>query len=308
VAKNMPNSPTIDWCEYYPPAGQAEVRVLTEAEFAALRREEGARVVEHRGRYWQEILPGFYEPLPYLARLRTEEATRPTWRCWGYRAALADEDSAEANATMPVHIIRDLQSYGDNRLERRKKENLRRALQKLVFLHLTDPALLDEQGYDVYSSHAERLKVPRVLRKGSYLKTVRSWTKDRRQLVIGGLCDGVLCGYMHSYVIEDVGYLATLHVATEALRTNVSVALYFFTFGVMSRCGATMATAGLHRPEQKGLARFKRHVGFELADIPCRLVFPPLVAFGIRILRPYTYYRFTGRVPQRISESVADAW
>jgi len=304
----MPSSPTIDWSEYYPPAGQAEVRVLAEAEFAALRREEGARVVEHRGRYWQEILPGFYEPLPYLARLRTEEATRPTWRCWGYRAALADEDSAEANATMPVHIIRDLQSYGESKISRRKRDHLRQSLRTLSLLHLTDSALLAERGYEVYLSHARRLKMNRVLSKDDYLGLVRSWTKDRRQLVIAGLHDGVLCGYMHSYLVEHVGYLATLHIATEALHTNLSVALYFITLRIMSRYHATTATVGLHRPEQKGLGRFKHHLGFELAYIPCRLVLPPFVAFGIRTLRPYTYYRFTGRVPQRISESVADAW
>lgn len=307
MKEELPGLKTLDWSGYYPPAREAEVQVLTEPEFAALRREEGARVVEHRGRYWQEILPGFYEPLPYLARLRAEEATRPTWRCWGYRAALADEDMAEAEAAMPIHIIRDLQSYGEWALKRQQKQDLRRALKEMVFLHLTDSVLLEHQGYDVYSSHARRLNIRCGLQKSSYLEMIRNWTKDCRQLVIVGLCNGVLCGYGHSYLVEDTGYLATLHIATEALQTNVGVALYFIILEVMQRRKISLATSGLHRPENKGLAVFKRRVGFELTNIPCRFSVPPLVASGIRTLRPYTYYRFTGRVPQRIRESILGA-
>lgn len=282
------------------------MQVLTEAEFADLCREQGARVVEHRGRYWQETFPGFYEPLPFLARLSAEEATRPTWRCWGYRAVLAEEDGIQANAVMPVHLIRGLQSYGERSLQRKKKEGLRQALKRLAFLHLTDSALLEQQGYDVYLSHARRLNMPHPMRRASYVQMVRNWTKDRRQMVIAGLYDGVLCGYGYSYVVEDTGYLATLHIASEAMHTKVGVGLYFIPLQVMQRYGISSATCGLHRSENPGLATFKCRVGFELGNLPCRFWAPPLMAPAIALFRPHTYYRFTGRVPRRIRDAIAE--
>src|SRR3954447_12884380 len=51
-------------------------------------RELGREVVLHRGRWWVRVVPGFYQPVHLLARMRPDEATRPTLRCWGLRASL----------------------------------------------------------------------------------------------------------------------------------------------------------------------------------------------------------------------------
>src|SRR3954465_2716833 len=47
----------------------ATVPVLREADMARYLRAMGRRVVEHRGRQWEQILPGFYRPAHPLARL-----------------------------------------------------------------------------------------------------------------------------------------------------------------------------------------------------------------------------------------------
>ncbi len=83
--------------------GLAAVLVsMTETEMASWRCAQGAHVVYHRGRYWEEVRPGFYQPLHWLARLSTEQATRPALLCWGFRAALNEDDAAVANGSMIV--------------------------------------------------------------------------------------------------------------------------------------------------------------------------------------------------------------
>ena len=302
----MCTSTTINWAHHYPPASEARVEILTEAELAGLRREQGARVVEHCGRYWQETLPGFYEPIPPLARLRAQEVTRPTWRCWGCRAILAEEDVLQANAAMPVHVMSDVQSFGEWRLDRRKRENLRSALKQLTFLTLTDSLLLESQGYEVYSSQVCRLGLRHGLKEADYLSLVRSWTRDSRQLVIAGLRDNKLCGYMVSYVVGDTGYLAKLHVATDALDSNVAVGLYFHSLSAMIREGIGVVHCGSVLPESPGLVAFKRHLGFTVVALPSRFVVPPLVEPLMKLLRPYAYYRFTGRTTWRMKRNSAE--
>ena len=78
-------------------ASAAMFKALTEAELAERRREDGARVIQHGGHYWEQVgAPGFYEPVHLLARLTPEEATAPTPLSWGYRAALRAEAAGAA--------------------------------------------------------------------------------------------------------------------------------------------------------------------------------------------------------------------
>lgn len=57
---------------------EAVLTSMTEAEFANWQRQEGIRVIQHRGRYWKETVFGFWEPLHWIARLSEREATSPS--------------------------------------------------------------------------------------------------------------------------------------------------------------------------------------------------------------------------------------
>ena len=60
-----------------------ELTVMTEAGFAALRREDGVKVRTSVGRQWEEIFRGFYQPIHLLARLRRAEDPTPDARLLG---------------------------------------------------------------------------------------------------------------------------------------------------------------------------------------------------------------------------------
>jgi len=280
----------------YPSASQATVRVLSEAEAADWRREEGTRVVYHRGRFWQEIAPGFLEGVHTLARMSADEATRPTPWCWGYRATLDDSSASAANGSVPVFLVRDLRSYGDWCLPKRKRESLRQCLRSTQIVELTDSALLEKQGYEIYLSFAERLGVSRQLRHAAYLQMVRRWSGDSRRLVLAGLAGDRLLGYMESFAVEGTAYIQQVHVRSDALSTNISAGLHYEMLEAYRRSDRVReAMTGQPRPENPGLNSFKTNMGFEAVSVPTRYhMFAPLGEY-IRRRRPLTYYHLTGR-------------
>ena len=54
----------------------ARLAMMTEAGVAEWLASDGVRVVEHRGRHWQEVVPGFFQPVHYLARFDADSARR----------------------------------------------------------------------------------------------------------------------------------------------------------------------------------------------------------------------------------------
>ena len=51
---------------------ESVVPVVGEAEKAQMLRRDGRRVVVHRGRWWAQTRPGFFQPVHALARLSEE--------------------------------------------------------------------------------------------------------------------------------------------------------------------------------------------------------------------------------------------
>src|SRR5690242_8199464 len=103
----------------------AAFAVLTERELADIRRNEGARVIQHGSHYWEQTgAPGFFQPVHLLARLKPEEATRPTPWSWGYRATLTPNAASAANGTVPILRLPDLANYEINSLSANRRNKL----------------------------------------------------------------------------------------------------------------------------------------------------------------------------------------
>ncbi|MDQ1537576.1 MAG: hypothetical protein QOE58_1969, partial [Actinomycetota bacterium] len=101
------------------------VRVMTEAELAGLMRERGRRVVFSRGRFWATHW-GFFRLLHTAATMPAEELGRPAHGCWAFHALLPDQDSHQANASYPLHLIRDLSAFDESMLDSGARKQLRR--------------------------------------------------------------------------------------------------------------------------------------------------------------------------------------
>jgi hypothetical protein len=279
----------------YPAAREAVVQGLSEPEYAEWQRRAGVKVVESRGRFWREIFPGFYETLPYLARMTAHEAHRPTPLSWGFKATLGEGDFEAASGLMTVDLLRDLSGYGEHSVRKNRRGALRRCLKSTAVVQLTDASILCSQGFQVYLSYAARLGVRRPLSHAEYLRMVNQWFDDPRRLIMAGILGGELLGYQHAFAVGPTVYLWQIHVASSSLPTNISSALYYESLDAYRRSGVAIeACAGLHRPENPGLSSFKKEMGFELVTVPVCFHAPRMVTEYLKRRRPNTYYRFTG--------------
>jgi hypothetical protein len=274
----------------------AVFEVLTERELAERRREEGARVIEHGGRYWEESgAPGFFQPVHLLARLTPEEATRPTPLSWGYRAALTPEDAEAANGCIPVMRLADLTSYDVDSLSSSRRNRLRKCQRLVSVVQLTGPDLLEAQGYELVVEALSRTGHRKPPSREDYIAQVRRYFQGNHWCVLAGLIDGRLGGYRISYAVDGIAYGVSSYYATWALPTNISTGMMFEFAQLCRRTPQVrMFVSGLHSREDAGLRQFKEDMGFVLERMPSRWRMNVLARAFIRWNRPHAYYRLTG--------------
>jgi hypothetical protein len=287
------------------PLDEAVVPVVTEADLAEHLRRGGRRVVVHRGRYWKQVTRGFFSPVHVRARLSAREATRPALACWGFRAALTDEDADRANAAIPLHLASDLDLFQEELLPASRRRKLRRARRLVQLVELTGPALLREQGYDVYLSSLRRTGSQALQsRTGShampsmeaYLAGLGHFGDPAQGIVLAGIIDGRLGGYLTGNAVDGTAYVHDVVVSTDALRTDISTGLtYEFIYACRRSPRVTELVHGLHVPEDEGLCRYKEWLALALERVPARVRLAPGAASVIHKRSPGSYYRLTGR-------------
>jgi len=277
----------------------SELVVMSEDEFAAVRLEEGATVVEHKGRFWcQTYATGFFAPIHQLARFHSSEIQRPTWQCWGYRAALVPQESAEANGAIPVHVMEDLPAFSETTFDESRRRDLRKCRRQVEIRRILDPEPFLRDGYGVYRSSQERAPFGRTIDETNYRARMTARAPDRRRLLIGGFIDDRLGGYLESFALDGILYGRELYVHSDVLHTGIATGLYFDTINIAVRAG-TISTICLG-PEilgKPGLGWFKRGMGFPVVAVPARVQIPRPIRVFMRARRPSDYHRITGGGP-----------
>lgn len=280
---------------FHAESANTSVMAMSEAAFATIRAQEGDAVVLRQGCHWRACYPGFYQPIHLLARIRAAEVKQPTRLCWGFRAALTEEDAHLANGSVPLHLLTDVQSFSESALSRNRRSDLRRCARQVEFRQLQSPDLLLEQGYEVFMSAVRRLGHWRPVTELEYRNRVSRRAGHGRRLFIAGLIDGKLRGYLDSYAIDGVLYTDQIFIASDALRTGIGTGLYVATILAAARDRSIVTVCNsLHRPEDPDLCRFKAGLGFRVVQVPARTVIPAPIRAYLRARRPATYYRLTG--------------
>jgi hypothetical protein len=243
---------------------------MSEEERAAWLRTKGARVVHRHGRHWRQLPKGFYQ------------------------AALC-EDSA-AQSSVPVHLLSDVLGYDEGRLSSNRRYHLRKCRRRVEIVEVLDPSLLERQGYEVVLSAAERIGYFKAPSRARYLASLAKYVDPAHRLVLAGLLDGKLGGYLSGYAVDGTAYVERVHVATEALKSDVSLGLtYDFVQACRRSSEIREVVDSQHMPENPALGVFKESVGFPVVHVPTKVVMNPFAARVLRRRRPYAYYRLTGR-------------
>jgi ribosomal protein S18 acetylase RimI-like enzyme len=283
----------------YPDASKAVIVPISEEQLARRVASEGGKIRMVHGRYWLEVLPGLYDGIHWLSRHTVEEVSKPALLCWGYRAALHNTESPNANGAIPMHLITDVEAYDINGLPARTRRELRQFQRHEVrIVYVDSPEVFRDQGYEVMCSWLARTRHRAAAPVKRYLADAERNVLDPTRLVLAGMAGDKLLGYSTSWVVEGSVYIWEFHVSPEAFSLHLSTALWVETAQVYRRNGlAREICAGLAMPEKEGLTDYKNRLGFQLVHIPTRVWLLPLLSRYIRSRHPYQYYRFTGEEP-----------
>jgi hypothetical protein len=277
------------------PASEAVVRSMTEQELAGWRLARGERVLERAGRHWRMSRPGFWEPIHWLARLRSDEARRPT-PCLGFRAVLAPGEEQAATGALPAHVLAQVAEWGPHLLSKNRRQRLRKATRSVELVELTSPALLEEEGHDVLVSSLDRTGAGGSVSRDAYIRSLARDGIDGPLTFLAGLVDGRLAGYLGGWAVDGTAYFQRLHIHTDALATQVGTALVFAFVEACQRGGDVQEVVnGLHSPEDEGLCIYKEGIGFPVRRYPARVWLLPGMLPLLRRARPQAAYRLTGR-------------
>lgn len=275
---------------------EAVLTSMTEEEMASWRCQQGANITYHHGRYWEELAPGFYQPIHIMARLKAQEATCPTRLCWGFRAALDDDDAPDANGLVPVHLLSDVANYDLQSLPQKRRTHLRKCQKLVTIVQLTGPELLEQQGYEVFCSSLQRTKHKKPPSKETYLADLKDYTTDKNRLVLAGLIGDKLGGYIDGYAVDGTAYIVNGYYATEALPTSMVTGLSYEFVQVCRRSGKVhQIVDGLHLRENTTLDSHKKTMGFSVKYVPSKVWMNSIMENLVRWRYPHKYYRLTGR-------------
>ncbi|WP_445174127.1 hypothetical protein [Microcoleus sp.] len=275
---------------------EAVLPVMTEAELANWQRSQGTKVICHRDRHWKQTYLGFYQPIHLLARLSSEQATCPAFLHWGFQATLCEADAANANASMPVHLLTNLKDYDVPILPSKRRTQLRKCQRLVEIVELTGSRLLQEQGYEVMVSTVTRTGYGNIPSKQKYMAGLVDYVTPGRRLILAGLINDKLGGYLTGYVVNDTAYMEDLIIATEVLSTNIVTGLVFEFVQICRRSGLIREVYyGLHSREDSALCVFKEGMGFPVKHIPTQIEMNQMIGKFIRWRYPDKYYRLTGR-------------
>jgi hypothetical protein len=270
-----------------------------EESLAMSLRRAGRSVIAHRGRYWIEAPRGFYQPIHWMSRLRAAEVTQPRRIGWGYRATLSDEDCATyGNAALPVHLLTDVPGYTLETRPSRHRRDLRVCARRATIVELTGPQLLREQGLEVKQSAVRRTGYGSADSRELYLADLDHFFVHDSQLVLAGIVDGRLGGYLTGTLVGESAYIDNVWIATEALRSAIGTGMVFEFVQACRRAGGVREVVfGLHSIEDPSLGAFKERVGFPVTRVRAKARINRLVAAVLRRRQPHVYYRLTGIRP-----------
>jgi len=293
---SAPTTASVEWLSGVRDVTESSVPVVTEAQMARRLRSDGRRVVAHHGRYWVQAPRGFFSPVHPAARLTAREATRPTLACWGFRACLEQADAHHANAVNPMYLVSDLDSLDEESLPASRRYKLNKARRRARLVEVVGPDLLREQGYEVLRSAHERTGYGVLPSREKYQATLDRLGEPAHGIVLAGLVEGRLGGYITGYAVDGTAYVGDVVIATEALNTELSTGLtYEFVYACRRSVGIREMVHGWHAREDPGLCRYKDWLGLALRPIPSRLGMLPGAGALIRRRYPDKYYRLTGR-------------
>jgi hypothetical protein len=268
--------------------------VIDDEAYARHLAAQGTRVKKKHGTFWKETRRGFWEPTHWLLRLEDEQAVTPSALCWGFRCSTRNEIPRNGGH-LPVHLLNNIPAYDMTALDGKRRNQLRACRKRVQIVQLMDSGLLEAHGYPVACSALARTTHGQAPREIEYVNGVKRMFVNYPGIVLAGLVDGKLGGYLTGKAIGRIAYIDTVILSTEALPTNIGTGLVFDFVQLCKQTGTVAEVVyGLHTPEDPRLVAYKENMLFPVMQVPTKVWMLPLLRTALRLWRPHMYYRLTG--------------
>lgn len=269
--------------------------LLTEQAYANYLVSKGANVKARGSVYWIQTRTGFWEPSHWMVRCDQSQLQPPTCLCWGFRCVTQHEVTI-GRGHLPVHLLEDISGYDTNALDGKRRNQLRACRRRVKIVQLLHSTILEEQGFGIMCSAHRRTGYGHVTSLSAYLDGVKRLMSNYPGLVMAGLIDGKLGGWLYGKVIGKTAYIDSIIVATEALSSNIGTGLVFDFVQACRKTGVvTEVVYGLATPEDPRLTAYKESMLFPVVRVPTRVWILPLIAVALRLVKPHVFHRLTGR-------------
>ena len=255
---------------------------FSEAKCAEWKQSRGKHIIEKDGYYLQQVKKGFYQSSNVLAQCPYEDISMPAWNAWGVRIALPPEDTAKANMNYHFYMLHgdDLLNYELSTLSSNRRNQVRRSFKRCQYYELLDKQLLLDQGYGVFTDCASRIGRTYVRPEDEFLLKCGNFINDgeNHHMVLIGLVDGMLAGFIEAYAVEGVAYLETANFLSSALSSYVSVGLHYHIIRICKESPEIHTLIhGQVTYHTESLRTFKNSMQFKEIQVPAAVKISPLL-------------------------------
>ena len=273
------------------PAARAQLKVLTERQYAHLAERRGLAVYEFAGRFWRnsdQFGQFFLVPIHWMAELAAEQARFATRSALGFKARVSD--SPQNNGFFNLYLIEAPQAYGFSSVSSNFRWKIRKACRDGVQIDLATPELLEEHGYEVTREALEKSGYRKPPSRTDYVRGLENDTfMGGNRLVLAGLVpDGEkrqrLGAIATASAIDGTAYGDDIYVAPWARKSSVGLRI------VYSFIEACQRTPGIQRivlgrvTSDQALDAFKVSMGVPRKDVPARVEFRRGVGAAVKVV------------------------
>ncbi len=280
---------------------------MTRAELAAYERAMGARIVESGGVFWRRVRPFFYRPLLPFEPLDLDSIKPPPQARWGaWQCAVTD--AGRANGSLAFVMFRDAPAYQLDRLDKKRRWEVRTAARHFMIRPLTLPEEL-QRAHDVFVEFQQRTgyryRSDRVDPR-RYAAWAQEVFRHRGARVLGAFEGAQLRAIGIVHALLDTLIYATFFAAEQALQRHVaSLMLHVVRQMAAGLAGVQQIYAGLRKHGADATVdQFYLLRGAEVVVQPAYVWVHPVAAWCLRRFRPDLLRRLRGDAPQRAAQAL----
>jgi hypothetical protein len=256
-----------------------------------------------QGNWWYQVKPGFCWPVDFFTPLDVHEASPSLTRSYlGFQHIGKNKNIADTR--LVINAITDLSVYGPNFIDSKRRNAIRKGLQKCELTVLRN---LDEETTEgcraAWNDLTQRTGWKHCADKKSFLSSWKLLLECPGVSIIVGRDreSGQVAGFLVTKIIGSTAYVDTIASRTELMRTNVNDAMmYSFVMSARELPGVTAAHFAI-KSTFASLENFKTGMGFTPVPFPANTCLRgPMRVVMAKFFRD-KYLRMIGRFDELVS-------